>query len=497
MPESHPAPQTKIANTPDGARHPAPDGGTPRQHPTPPLGRVQMVIVCLALLLEGMSSSSINVQVAAIQRDLALTSVELQTVASAFLLSYAGLLPVAGRLVDSWNRRSVFLIGVTLFGVGCIACALSNSALLLGAGRLIQGAGAALSAPAALALITTGLGETSRRNSAIALYGAMGAVGFSLGLVLPGGVVAMLGWRASFLLFVPIVLLVLVATWTIRSASAQGGQRVGVVNSLLFTVALFASMHLLGAFAGLPPVVVIIEALGIAVLVAVLVVRRSERLFPAAVIGAPHVLAACIGLAGVFAGVTASMYVLSLGLAARNGADAFFVGLLILPQPLLFSLLSGTGARLITRFGSGPAFLAGTTLLILSLVYLGVMGTSSSLEVMGTSSSLMIAVLPAMAGVGAALALCFPAASIAAINATPERYRGTAASLLTTSQNVGGSIGLAVVTLLAFVPATDNSVEVRPGMYVSASAILVGIALAGIPLAAAHRRRRSARIVAP
>lgn len=445
------------------------------------MSRFRMTVICLALLLEGMSSSSINVQVSAIRTDLQIDAVELQLVASAFLVAYAGLLPIAGRLVDSWNRRTVFLVGIALFGVGCLSCAGADAAWMLVVGRFVQGAGAALSAPAALALITAGLAEGKARNSAVALYGAMGAVGFSLGLVLPGAVVAFLGWRMSFLLFVPIVLLVLAVTWSVRVERAPDHQRVDVFGAILLTASLILTMHAIGGITTLGAPMLIAHVVVIALLLIVLVKRHGIAGFPPEVVRSPRVVAACVGLASVFAGVVASMYVLSLGLTERAGADAFEVGLAILPQPLAFSLLSGVGARFVTRFGPGRTFAMGATLLAASLAYLGVIGVGVPL---------WVGVLPSMAGVGAALALCFPAASIAAVNAAPAAFRGTTAGLLTTAQNAGGAVGLAVVTALAVVPGPENTTGVGMGMFVSAAAIVLGVAVAAVLALAGKAKRR-------
>ncbi|WP_084614245.1 MFS transporter [Nakamurella lactea] len=438
----------------------------------------RMAVVCLALLLEGMSSSSINVQVSAISLDLRIDGTALQLVASAFLVAYAGLLPVAGRLVDAWSRRTVFLIGVALFGVGCLLCAAALSAPMLIAGRIVQGAGAALSAPAALALITAGLDEGPARNKAVALYGAMGAVGFSLGLVLPGAVVAWWGWRWSFVVFVPVVLLVLLATWSIQASKPVRRSGIDPVGAVVVTLVLVLAMHAVGGIGSSTGLLIALEAAAVLVGVAWLSRRPGGAGFPAEVVRSPRVRAACLGLAAVFAGVVASMYVLSLGLGTGYGHSGLVVGLLILPQPLFFSGLAGLGARLVTIARPTAVFACGSLLLVASLGYLALMSPSLPIAVR---------VLPAMAGIGAALALCFPAASIAAVDAAPPELRGTTAGLLTTAQNVGGAVGLAVVTASAVVPAVSKETQLAPGMYVSAAAVLLGVAIAGL-LAAAGRR---------
>lgn len=445
------------------------------------MSHLRMIVICLALLLEGMSSSSINVQIDAIRSDLDVAGVGLQLVASAFLVAYAGLLPIAGRLGDSYDRRTVFLVGIALFGVGCILCAAADSAGMLVTGRFVQGRGAALSAPAALALITTGLPEGPARNRAVALYGAMGAVGFSLGLVLPGAIVAFLGWRASFLAFVPIAIAVLAATWTVRSDRPGERRPLDLAGSALLTAGLILAMHAIGGVATLSTSMLLAHALALIGIGVVLAMRGGIAGFPAVVVRSPRVISACVGLASVFAGVVASMYVLSLGLATQTGADAFDVGLAILPQPVLFSLLSGFGARLVTRLGPGRTFIAGAVLLAVSIAHLGLVGVDAPIA---------LGVVPAMAGVGAALALCFPAASIAAVDAAPAAFRGTTAGLLTTAQNVGGALGLAAVTALEVVPGSSNDLGVERGMLVSVAAVLAGGAVA-IAFAMAAERRAS------
>lgn len=448
---------------------------------TDPPGRAmptaRMALVCLALLLEGMSSSSINVQVAAISVDLQIDGGALQLVAGVFLIAYAGLLPAAGRLVDGWNRRAVFLMGVALFGVGCLVCAGAWSAPALVAGRIVQGAGAALSAPAALALITAGLGEGPARNRAVALYGAMGAVGFSLGLVVPGAAVTWWGWRWSFVVFVPVVLVVLLATWTIKAPNTMRRSAIDPTGAIGVTVLLVVAVHAIGGIGRVAWPLVGIETLAVMVGVLLLARRSGGAGFPAEVVRSPRVQSACLGLAAVFAGVVASMYVLSLGLG-RFGYGPLTVGLLILPQPLFFSSFAGVGAKLVSRLRPAPVFAAGGLLLVVSLGYLALVSTSLPIAVQ---------LLPAMAGIGVSLALCFPAASIAAVDAAPPQLRGTTSGLLTTAQNVGGALGLAVVTALAVVPGFGSVVAIAPGMWVSAVAVLLGMTVAGLRALSARR----------
>lgn len=438
----------------------------------PALTALRMYAVCLALFLEGMSSSSINVQVAAVRADLGTGPVELQLVATAFLIAYAGLLPIAGQLVDRFDRRQLFLAGLALFGVGSMACAVGIAPWLVITGRFVQGAGAALSAPAALAIITGPLGAGQARNRAVAIYGAMGAVGFSTGLVVPGLLVAYAGWQASFAILVPVVALVMVATWRAPSAPSTVTGRLDGWSAGCLTLVIALGMFLVGSLAEPHPAMILALVAVLTVLVWVLVVRGGVAGLPSEVLRERRVIAAALALAGVFAAVLSSMYVLTLALQDWRGFDGFEVGLLILPQPLLFALLAARGARLVTRYGSARPVALGIVTIVASVSGVGLVGLDRG----------VLPVVVAMAGVGIGMALVFPAASIVAVNATPAALRGTTAAVLTTAQNVGGALGLAVVTAFALVPAPGHDGDLFLGMAVPV-ALLVAAGLAAVTVA--------------
>ncbi|WP_419993873.1 MFS transporter [Streptomyces boninensis] len=435
----------------------------------PPHAWWRTTVISLALLLEGMSSSSINVQVAEIAAEFRPGPALLSLVVTAFLVGYAGLLPVAGRLGDARDRRAVFLSGVALFGAGCTLCALAPGAWVVAAGRFVQGAGAALSAPAALALITAGLPAGARRNRVVALFGAMGAAGFSLGLVLPGFVVTWLGWRAGFAILLPVVLLVLAVCSRLSPAAGKAPQRVDWTGAALLTAALLLAVHAVAGTGGSAAWLVAAEFAAAGAAGAALVRRGGIDGFPAAAVRAPRVLACCVALAAVFAAVLGSMYVISLELQLGRSVDPFRVSLLILPQPVAFSLLSAYGARIVTRLGVGRALAAGMALILLAL---GLLAASDE----GVRPA--YGVLPAMVLTGAGLALCFPAATIGAVDAASEHCRATVSGVVTTWQNVGGAGGMALLTALALVPRPGAVGPAGPGMLVAAGFLLVGGAAA-------------------
>lgn len=437
----------------------------------------RVTLICLSMLVEGMSSSSVNVQVGALDQAFHPSGPELGLVAAAFLVAYAGLLPGAGRLVDVRGRGPVFFAGVTAFALGSLVCAAAGSIWLVVLGRIIQGAGAALTAPAALALITEGLPAGSVRNRAVALYGALGAAGFSAGLVVPGFVVGLMGWRASFLVVLPVVLVVAVAAWPFRGLRGSGDQELDVPGTALLTGVMMLAVLAISGVGSWPIPAVAAAAAGAAVLVLMLVRRGGVAGFPAEVVRSTRVLAPCLALASVFAGAISSYYVLSLALQGGYDHSALEIGLMILPNPVAFALLAGWGARLVSVWGPDRVLVIGMVLIAAALGYLAVVGASAPY---------IIGLLPTQLAIGAGLALTFPAASIAAVDAAPERHRGTTASLLTTWQNLGGAAGLALVTALAVVPGRGSVTEASPGLATGAVVVLAGAIAVTIMLAGAR-----------
>src|SRR4051795_3015058 len=148
--------------------------------------------VCGALFLDGLDVSMVGVALPSIRDDLGISTSQLQWIVSGYVLGYGGLLLLGGRAADLLGRRRVFLIAVSVFAVAPLLGAATSAPPLLVATRLIKGAAAAFTAPAALSIITTSFAEGAARNRALSIYTAFGASGFSAGLIL-GGTLTELG----------------------------------------------------------------------------------------------------------------------------------------------------------------------------------------------------------------------------------------------------------------------------------------------------------------
>ena len=162
------------------------------------------MLILIASFMVVLDFSIVNVALPSIQRELGFATSAAQWVVTGYAITFGGLLILGGRAADLFGRRRMFRAGLIAFSVASLAGGLARDPGLLIAARAVQGAGAALVAPAALSLITTGFPEGNQRNKALGLYGATASIGFVAGQVLGGVLVQFTSWRAVFLVNVPV-----------------------------------------------------------------------------------------------------------------------------------------------------------------------------------------------------------------------------------------------------------------------------------------------------
>src|SRR5260370_6562192 len=165
---------------------------------------VVAVLVSMAVCLDTVAVSTINVALPNPKRDVQLTTTELQWVQGAYVLTNAGLQLLGGRAADLLGRRRIFLIGITLFGLSSLSGGLAHSGWLLILARGTQGIGAALMFPAAVSILTTTFAEGPERSKALGIFTATAGAGFSLGLVLGGLLTSFISWHWVFFINVPL-----------------------------------------------------------------------------------------------------------------------------------------------------------------------------------------------------------------------------------------------------------------------------------------------------
>jgi DHA2 family methylenomycin A resistance protein-like MFS transporter len=380
-----------------------------------------------------------------VERDLHASVSELQWIMGAYLLALAALVPAAGRLADVYGRRRLFLVGVALFGVASVACAAAPSISALIALRALQGVGAALVVPLALANVAVVVPQ-ERRGWAIGVLATGGSTFLSLGPLLGGLLVQAGGWRWVFAAGVPVAVLSLWAgsRWMEESRAPQRPALDGAGLLLLAAGlgALVVGLLQLTTWGATAPPTLAALGLGAVLLVAFAAVERraAEPVVAVRLLRIPAV-GGYLGalLAGQFA-VTALTVELMLYLQRTLGYGALGAGLLFLPTVLATPLLSPAAGRLADRGRGRVAVSAGLLAAAVALVWIALFAGAERIWLL----------LPAFALFGLARPFVFTPSSTGPVAALEPRERGLAAALVTEAYQLGAVLGIAVAgTLVA------------------------------------------------
>jgi EmrB/QacA subfamily drug resistance transporter len=407
-----------------------------------------LVLVCLAQLMVILDVSIVNVALPSIRDGLGFSTTGLQWVVNAYTLTFAGFLLLGGRAADLLGRRRVFLAGTALFALASLACAFADSRSLLIGARALQGIGGAVISPASLAIIATSFAEGRERSRALGVWGAMGGLGGSLGVLLGGILTQAFSWPAIFLVNVPIAILVIVLSrGLIPEGRAQSAARnFDATGALLVTGGLTALVYGIvrtdtlgwGSTGVIAPL-----ALG-AVLLAVFVFVEGRLaqapLMPLRVFSMARLRAANLIMFLLYAAVFAIWFFLSLYLQQVLHYDPLQTGLRFLPMTLSIVATSTLAPRLVARFGERLVLTVGMLVAAVGLYLLT--GVHSG-------GSYVADVLPGGLLAGMGLGLSLVPATIAAVAGVPARESGLASGMLNTSRLIGGALGLAVLSTVA------------------------------------------------
>ncbi|AHH93762.1 transmembrane efflux protein [Kutzneria albida DSM 43870] len=441
-----------------------------------------LFLLCGVLFLDGLDVSMVGVALPSIGTELGMTTSSLQWVVSGYVLGYGGFLLLGGRTADLLGRRSVLLVALGVFAFASLLGGIVDDPALLIAARFIKGVSAAFTAPAGLSIITTTFAEGPERNRALSIYTAFGASGFSSGLIL-GGLMTEVGWRWTFLLPVPVALVVLALGVKLipnhpRPDVAHRGYDVGgAVTStaalllLVYTVvsapeAGWTSPRTLGSFA-------LVIALAVAF---VLVERRvAHPLLRLGILRNRNVLAANLSAMAVFGSYIGFQFIGTMYLQSLLGWSPLGMALAFLPAGLIVAFGGPRTGALVNRFGAGRVVLAGLVAFVLGYaLYLRI----------GLVPDYPAVILPSMLLIGLGFALAFPALNIQATTGVQDEEQGLASGLVQTSFQIGGAINLAVVTAVITVGAHATPSQVLAS-YGPALVLVTGVALAGLLISVA------------
>ena len=416
----------------------------------PPQTRKRLALAVLAIsqLMVVLDATIVNVALERIQEALAFTSQsDLQWVVTGYALTFGGFLLLGGKLADRVGRRQVFIVGAILFAVASFLGGIAENQTLLIAARALQGLGGAFMSPAALSLLTVVFAEGKERDRALGIWAAITAGGAALGLILGGVLTEYLSWRWVFFVNVPIAVLAVVGALKYvpesRDESARGFD---VPGAVLVTGGLMSLVYGLvqvnedgvSTFAKTAFFVVAAALLG---LFTVVQRRTSYPLVPFRLFRSRSVLGADVGALLIGAGIFGIFFFLTLWMQVLNDYSPIKAGLAFLPMTLLIGVGAGISANLLGRIGPRPLLLTGPLLAAAGLLHLAL-----RLE---PDSSYLTVVIPSLAMVAVGMGLAFVALTSAAVAGVPHEDAGIASALLNAGQQVGGALGLAVLTAVS------------------------------------------------
>jgi EmrB/QacA subfamily drug resistance transporter len=461
-----------------------------------------LAVLALAQFMVVLDVTIANVALPAIRADLGFSTDGLQWVINAYTLTFGGLLLLGGRAADLLGRRRMFFAGLALFATASLAGGLAGSPGVLVAARAIQGIGAAMLSPAALAIVTVTFAPGRERNLALGVWGALAGLGGTIGVVLGGLLVDQLGWEWVFFVNVPIAVVAAVATPLVVGESRDAGapRDFDLAGALLATLGVIAivlgvirtdaagwgSAEVLGLF-----------GLGVALLAgfAAVEARAEAPLLPLSLLRARGLPSSAVALAVNGGAFLAMFFLTALYLQNVHGDSALQAGVHFVPMGVAAIAGAAAASQLVTRIGTRSVFAAGSAVMAAGL-YL--------LSRAGADASYAADLLPAFVIIGVALPFVGVPNQITAVSSVPRALAGAASGTVTAAFQIGGALGLAVVTTLANSRVTDaiaggaSQPEALTAGFERGLQVAAGLAVANVVLAvlAAPRLRPDAEAVA-
>jgi EmrB/QacA subfamily drug resistance transporter len=435
-----------------------------------------LAVLCAATMMTVLDETVVNVAIPSIQRDLGFTTHELSWVVNAYLLSFGSLLLLAGRIGDLIGRRRVLLAGLGSFTVASLACGLAPSSTVLVLARLVQGGGAALASSVALGMIVALFDEPGPRARAIGIYAFMASAGASAGLFLGGVITGLAGWRWAFFMNVPIGVVMLLLGQRVLARESGAGLRAGAdyLGALLLVGGLGTTI--VGVVdpnrrVALVPAVVLLVAF-------VIRQMRAERpLLPVRVLASRAVIGANLVLAILGGAMLGFQYLITLYFQNVLGYSPAQSGSAILPIPAGIAVLSlAVYPRISQRTGARVLIVPGMLIVAVGMALL---------VFVPVDGDYLTNVLPSMLLFALGGGTAIPAIMSTAMSETTPSAAGASSGLLSTSQQIGSAIGLAVVSSVAAATTSRLTEHGAPAVHAVVGGYHVGWGIGAALLTAA------------
>ena len=405
-----------------------------------------LAVLALAQFLVVLDASIVNIALPVLGIQLGLDTIAMAWVVTAYVLPFGGLLLLGGRLADRYGHRRLFLVGTLGFVLASALAGLSvTGGMLLGA-RALQGASAALLAPAALALLTQLFPLAKDRAKALGIWGGVAGIGAAAGVLLGGILTANLGWESVFFVNVPVGVAVLVAIPVLVTRDpAVVRTRLDLPGAVTITGALVAAVGALSSTEQLGlihPVPLGLLALAAALAVAFVMVERrtAEPLVPLGIFRNRNLTIGNLVMLVVGGATVGLFFALSIYLQAVLGYDALAAGLSQLPLAGALVAVAATVPSVVGRFGAKRTLISSLAILAGGLAWLSLTPSDAVFAVHILGPSILVGI-----GMGGA----FVTATQLSVDGVDGGEAGLAGGLVNTSQQIGGALGLAVLASLA------------------------------------------------
>ena len=406
-----------------------------------------LVLVCIAQFMVILDATIVNFALPSIQHGLHFTPSSLQWVVNAYALVFGGFLLLGGRASDLLGRQRLFIAGLVVFTVASLINGIATSSGVLVGGRALQGLGAALVSPAALSIVTTTFAEGAERTKALGIWSSIAAGGGAVGLVLGGALTESLSWRWVFFINLPIGIAaaLLSLRYVANSRAEQRPDTADVAGAFTVTAGLLVLVYGIvkaqaygwgsGKTIGLGALAVLLLASFV-----VIELRSKAPLIRLGIFRLRSLSASNIAMLLVASGLFSMFYFAGIYLQEIRGYGPLKAGLAFLP--FTFGIVIGAVAsqQLITRIGIRAVVFAGITLGTLGMLYF---------TQLTTHSTYLADVFPSIAVMSIGMGMTFVPLTLLATTNVDSDDAGLASGLFNTSQQVGGALGLAVLSTLA------------------------------------------------
>jgi EmrB/QacA subfamily drug resistance transporter len=441
-----------------------------------------LVLLCATQFMVVLDVAIVNVALPSIQTALDFSEQNLQWILSAYTLTFGGLLMLGGRTADLLGRKRVFLAGLALFSLASLFCGLSQTEGMLITFRAIQGVGAAVISPAALSILMTTFEEGRERNVALGVWGAIAGVGGAAGVLLGGILTDTVGWEWIFFINVPVgALVILLGSQVLKESRVETATRkfdvtgaVSVTASLTLLVLGLTQSTSWGWGSPKTIGVLVLSAALMAVFIAIETRAANPvlplRIFRLRVLTGANVVGFLLGAA-----IFSMFFFLSLYMQQVLHYSALKTGVAYLLVALVIIVSAASSQALVTRFGARSIMAIGMALLTLGILWF---------TQVSVGGSYAVDLVPGFLLTGVGLGFSFVPVSIAALTGVPDNLAGVASGLINTSQQIGGALGVAILSTVATTRTQsltgENPINALTDGFQAAFAVAAGMALVGL-----------------